>query len=150
VIAAGGIMDGRGIAAVLALGAGAAQLGTAFLTCDEAGISEAYKRAIFDAREDDTRVTRAFTGRPARGIVNRFMNEVEAAAVRDALVVLPFPLQHTLTRPLRVAAAKAGRPEFLSLWAGQGLRLARRGSAAALMAALVEETDVAIRRLQSR
>ena len=128
----------------------AAQLGTAFLTCDEAGISEAYKRAIFDAREDDTRITRAFSGRPARGIVNRFMNEVEAAAARDPLVVLPFPLQHTLTRPLRAAAAKAGRPEFLSLWAGQGLRLARRGSAAALMAALVEETNDAIRRLQSR
>jgi len=72
-------MDGRGIAAALALGAGAVQMGTAFLTCDEAGIPEAYKAAIIGAREHDTRITRAFSGRPARGIVNRFMLEVDRA-----------------------------------------------------------------------
>ncbi len=135
-------MDGRGIAAVLALGADAAQLGTAFLTCDEAGVPEAYKRAILDAREDQTRVTIAFSGRAARGIVNRFMEEVDASGD-----VLPFPLQNALTRPLRAAAAAKGRAEFLSLWAGQGVRMARRQSAAALVAALVKETDAAIDRL---
>ena len=73
VIASGGIMDGRGIAAALALGASAVQMGTAFLTCHEAGVPDAYKEAILRAREDQTRITRAFSGRPARGIVNRFM-----------------------------------------------------------------------------
>jgi nitronate monooxygenase len=142
VIASGGIMDGRGIAAVLALGAGAAQLGTAFLTCTEAGVPEAYKQAIIDAREDQTRVTTAFSGRAARGIVNRFMQDVDAGGD-----VLPFPLQNALTRPLRTAAAAKGRAEFLSLWAGQGVRMARRQSAADLVAALVKETDAAIDRL---
>jgi nitronate monooxygenase len=142
VVASGGIMDGRGIAAVLALGASAAQLGTAFLTCEEAGIPDVYKQAILDAREDQTRITRAFSGRPARGIVNRFMREVEE--------VLPFPLQNALTRPLRTAAAKQGRAEFLSLWAGQGVRMARRMKAADLVATLAEETDAAVRRLQAR
>jgi nitronate monooxygenase len=135
-------MDGRGIAAVLALGAAAAQLGTAFLTCEEAGVPDVYKQAILDAHEDQTRITRAFSGRPARGIVNRFMREVEE--------VLPFPLQNALTRPLRAAAAKQGRAEFLSLWAGQGVRMARRMKAADLVATLAEETDAAVRRLQAR
>ena len=144
VVASGGIMDGRGIAAALALGAGAAQLGTAFLTCDEAGVPDVYKQAILDAHEDQTRVTRAFSGRAARGIVNRFMQEIDATGD-----VLPFPLQNALTRPLRNAAAKQGRAEFLSLWAGQGVRMARRLPAAELVATLVEETDAAIRRLYS-
>jgi nitronate monooxygenase len=143
VIASGGIMDGRGIAAALTLGAAAVQLGTAFLTCDEAGVPDAYKQAILDAREDGTRLTRAFSGRPARGIVNRFMTEVEG----DSPAILPFPLQNTLTRPLRAAAAKRGRAEFLSLWAGQGVRLARRQSAAQLVERLGRETEEAMRRL---
>jgi nitronate monooxygenase len=142
VVASGGIMDGRGIAAALALGAGAAQLGTAFLTCDEAGVPDAYKQAILDAHEDETRVTRAFSGRAARGIVNGFMREIDAAGD-----VLPFPLQNALTRPLRTAAATQGRAEFLSLWAGQGVRMARRQTAADLVAALVKETDDVITRL---
>jgi nitronate monooxygenase len=95
VIASGGLMDGRGIAAALVLGAAGAQMGTAFLMCDEAGIPECYKAAILAAREDGTRVTRAFSGRPARGIVNRFLAEMEAS---DPAQVLPFPLQNVLTR----------------------------------------------------
>jgi len=150
VIASGGIMDGRGIAAVLALGAVGAQVGAAFLTCEEAGISEAYKQALLEAREDQTRVTRAFSGRPARGIVNRFMREVEAPWWPHQSSILPFPLQNTLTRPLRTAAAGQGRAEFLSLWAGQGVRMARRMKAADLVAALAEETDAAIRRISGR
>ena len=143
VIASGGIMDGRGIAAALALGAAAVQMGTVFLTSDEAGIPVAHKAAILSAREDQTRLTRAFSGRPARGIVNRFMEVVESPQAPDA--VLPFPLQNTLTRPLRTAAGKAGRAEFLSLWAGQGLRLAQRRPAGELVAELLLRTE-AVRR----
>jgi nitronate monooxygenase len=86
-------------------------------------------------------VTRAFSGRPARGIVNRFMTEVESG---EAPAILPFPLQNALTRPLRQAAAKAGRSEMLSLWAGQGARMARRGKAADLVARLAAEADAAL------
>lgn len=145
VVASGGIMDGRGIAASLALGASAVQMGTAFLTCTEAGIVDAYKQAILSAHEDGTRVTRAFSGRPARGIVNRFMTEIERADGPEA--ILPFPLQNALTRPLRTAAAKQGRAEFLSLWAGQGVRMARRQSATELVARLAREAEATIGRL---
>ncbi|HEV7370847.1 NAD(P)H-dependent flavin oxidoreductase [Arenibaculum sp.] len=140
VIASGGIMDGRGIVAALALGAEAVQMGTAFLTCDEAGIPEAHKSAILEGEEHGTRVTRAFSGRPARGIVNRFMTEMEDAA-------LPYPLQNALTRPMRTAAAGQGRADMLSLWAGQGLRMARRQGAADLIARLMREADEVAGRL---
>jgi nitronate monooxygenase len=146
VIASGGIMDGRGIVAALALGASAVQMGTAFLTCKEAGIPDAYKEAILNAREDQTRVTRAFSGRPARGIVNRFMKEVEFDHADDA--ILSFAVQNALTRPLRAAAAKQGRAEFLSLWAGQGVRMARRQSAAELVARLAQEIEATLATLQ--
>jgi nitronate monooxygenase len=145
VIASGGIMDGRGIAAALALGASAVQLGTAFLTCDEAGVPEVYKKALLKAREHETRLTRAFSGRPARGIVNRFMTEFEESDAAGA--ILPFPLQNDLTRPLRAAAAKQGRAEFLSLWAGQGVRLSQRRIAAQLVECLAIETETIIRKL---
>src|SRR5262249_49418500 len=102
VIASGGIMNGEGIAAALALCASAVQMGTAFLTCHESGIPQSYKRAILGAREHETRVTRAFSGRPARGIVNRAMEELE----RDAESILPYPLQNALTRPLRANGAQ--------------------------------------------
>jgi len=140
VIASGGIMDGRGIAAAFALGASAVQMGTAFLTCDEAGASDAYKEKIMASREHETRITRAFSGRPARGIVNRVMTEVGDE-------VPGFPLQNALTRPMRTAAGKAGRTEYLSLWAGQGLRLARRQMAGELVARLVAETRATISRI---
>jgi nitronate monooxygenase len=147
VIASGGIMDGRGIVAALALGASAVQMGTAFLTCDEAGIPEVHKEAILKAREHETRVTRAFSGRPARGIINRLMTEIEGSGVSEA--ILPYPLQNMLTRPIRNEAAKQGRSEYLSLWAGQGVRLARRQSAAELITRLANETEAAIRRLSA-
>ena len=137
-------MDGRGVAAALALGASAVQLGTAFLTCDEAGVPEAYKQAILNARENETRITRAFSGRPARGIANRFM-DIEHGAPANA--ILPFPLQNALTRPLRAAAAKRGDAGLLSLWAGQGVRLARRQPAADLVRRLAQEAEAVIARL---
>ena len=142
VIAAGGIMDGRGIAAAFALGASAVQMGTAFLTCDEAGPPEVYKQAILASREHETQITRAFSGRPARGIVNRVLTDLADAEILD------FPLQNALTRPMRTAAGKAGRAEFLSLWAGQGLRLARRQKAGDLVQRLVRETETALGRLR--
>lgn len=145
VIASGGIMDGRGIAAALALGAEAAQLGTAFLTCDEAGIPAAYKQAILNAREDQTRVTRAFSGRSARGIVNRLMTDID----REAEAILPFPLQNALTRPARTAAATQERSEYLSLWAGQGVRLSRRLPAEQLVTEIAKETASALDRASS-
>jgi nitronate monooxygenase len=145
VIASGGIMDGRGIAAALALGAQAVQMGTAFLTTEEAGIPAVHKTAIRQTPEHLTRLTRAFSGRPARGIVNRFMDTVERPETPET--VLPYPLQNALTRPMRTAAAKAGQGDMLSLWAGQGLGLARAGTAAELVAALARETDAALQRL---
>jgi len=144
VIASGGIMDGRGVAAALALGASAVQMGTAFLTCAEAGIGEAYQQALLAARDNETRTTHVFSGRPARGIINRFMVEAERA---DAAAVLPFPWQNAATRALRSAAAAQGRTEYLSLWAGQGAPLARRQGAAELVARIAGEVDAAIARL---
>jgi nitronate monooxygenase len=146
VVASGGIMDGRGIAAALALGADAVQMGTAFLTTAEAGVPAVYKEAIFASHAHDTRLTRAFSGRPARGIVNRFMREIDA--VPDA--ILPFPHQNALTRPIRTAAAKAGRAEYLSLWAGQGVGLARREAAGDLVDRLASEAFWTITKMSRR
>lgn len=142
VIASGGIMDGRGIAAALMLGAEAVQMGTAFLTTVEGGSPDAHKQAVMASGDNDTRITRAFSGRPARGITNRFMAETDAGA--DA--ILPFPLQNHLTRPMRGAAGKAGKAEYLSLWAGQGTRMSRRMTTAELMQALDDETTAALGR----
>lgn len=146
-VASGGIMDGRGIAAALTLGASAVQMGTAFLTTSEAGIPEVYKEAIMKAAEDQTKVTRAFSGRPARGIINRFMQEMDASA--SEVPIPPFPVQNFLTRPLRTAAAKQQKAEFLSLWAGQALRLARRQPAGELVLRLANETEEAISKLRT-
>jgi nitronate monooxygenase len=141
VVAAGGIMDGRGVAGVLALGADAAQLGTAFLLCPEAGTSEPYRRAVREATGSDTVITRAFSGKPARGLANRMTRELAGAELP------PYPVMNALTRPLRRAAAAAGRPELLSLWAGQGVPLARELPAAEIVRALEQETDAALERL---
>jgi nitronate monooxygenase len=146
VIASGGIMDGRAIAAALALGAEAVQLGTAFLACEESGVPDAYREILLSPAAQTTRLTRAFSGRPARGIVNRFMREMEGetpAMDSPSNDILPFPLQNGLTRPLRSAAAKAGRAEFLSLWAGQAASLARREPAADLVTRLAAELEAA-------
>jgi nitronate monooxygenase len=143
VVASGGIMDGRGIAAARALGAAGVQMGTAFLATDEAGTSPVYRARLMESAEDATDVTRAYSGRPARGIRTRFMAEVESGGVP----VPPFPLQNALTRPLRTAAAAAGEAEALSLWAGQGLRMLRTGPAGALVRELFDEADRAARAL---
>lgn len=126
VIAAGGIMNGRGVAAALALGADAVQMGSAFLLSHEAVTSAPWRRAIENAPDDPTRLTRAFTGRYARGIENRFMRELRP--VEDE--VPPYPVQNGLTRGLRAAAEAKGDAELMSLWAGQAVKLARPGDAA--------------------
>ncbi len=143
VIAAGGIMDGAGIAAVLALGAQGAQLGTAFLTCEESGAPVVQKRRLLEVREDETMITSKFSGKPARGLGNRFMREMNAA---DASV-LAFPAQNALTGTLRAAAAQADNPEFVAMWAGQAAPLARAVSVADLVNQLEAETLEAIDRL---
>jgi nitronate monooxygenase len=139
VIAAGGIMDGAGIAAALALGAQAAQLGTAFLPCPESGASQVHKDALLAAKEDDTRVTEKFSGKPARGLVNRFMREMAHEPQ------LAFPAQNSVTGKLRAASAKAGKPDCVALWAGQAAPLSRRLPAAELIHLLERETITALR-----
>lgn len=142
VVAAGGVMDGRGVAAALALGASAVALGTAFLACPESGASRPYREAILARREEDeTTLTRAFSGRWARGLRNRFTEALADAAV------LPYPLQNAMTADLRREAARAGRADLLSLWAGQGVPLARARPAAELLRDLVRETEEAVARL---
>jgi nitronate monooxygenase len=143
VLAAGGIMDGRGIAAALALGAAGVQLGTAFLACAESGASAPYKEAVLAARGggDPTVLTNAFSGRLARALANRFTDAASGAPL------LPYPQQNALTGELRQAAARAGRPDLLSLWAGQAVGLARSRPARELVLDLVAETRAAIERL---
>lgn len=140
VVAAGGLMDGRGIAAALTLGADAAQLGTAFLRCPEAGTSEPYRAALAAGADNDTVITRALSGKPARGIRNRITEDLAAA---DLPV---YPVMNALTRELRRAAARVGRSDLLSLWAGQGVAAGRELPAAQLVAELEAETDAALRR----
>jgi nitronate monooxygenase len=137
VVASGGIMDGRGMAAARALGAAGVQMGTAFLATDEAGTSAPYRARLLATTEDGTALTRAYSGRPARGIRTRFMAEVEGGGVP----VPPFPLQNSMTRPMRAAAAAQGESEALSLWAGQGLRLLRTGGAEALARDLIAHAE---------
>ena len=142
-IAAGGLVHGADVAAVLAAGAVAAQLGTAFLRCPEAGTSATH-RAALAAGGRRTEITRAFTGRPARGMVNRFLIENTEAAPAA------YPQVHHLTRPVRAAAAKAGDTETLHLWAGQTYPLAGELPAAELVAQLDRQAREAVARLSRR
>ena len=146
VIAAGGIMDGRGVAAALALGAVAAQMGTAFLLADQSGASATWRKALEAASDDPTRLTRALTGRYARGVENRFMSSMRAAEGD----VPAYPVQNRLTQPLRVAAAKAGDPDVLSLWAGQGVKQAGPGDAGDLVKRWWAEAQTVSRALAAR
>jgi nitronate monooxygenase len=137
IIAAGGIADGRGIVAALTFGAGAVQIGTAFLACEESNATPTHKIAIRSEMSRHTALTRAFSGRYARGIKNRFILEM-----RDHQSSLPaFPYQNFLTQPLRQAAAKAHHAELQSLWAGQNASLVQHTKAAELMQFLVDDTN---------
>lgn len=129
IVAAGGIMNGRSMAAALALGAAGVQMGTAFLTCPEAGAHPAYKKALRETKSDTTVVTQSFSGRPARGLRNRFITEMEDSAA----AILPFPIQNNLTSGLRAAAAQVNNTDFMSMWAGQAASLSRGLPAAELI-----------------
>jgi len=135
VIASGGIMDGGDIAAALRLGAAAVQLGTAFLPCPESGAPPVYKSALLNANADTTVITRAFSGRPARGLSNAFI----AMVAGKEHTLLPFRQQNDLTRPMRNAAGQQGIADFISLWAGQGVARSRQMPAAELVRTLMEE-----------
>lgn len=141
-IASGGIADGAGVAATLAAGAVAAQLGTAFLRCPEAGTSAVHRAAL--GRTGETALTRAFTGRRARAIVNRFVSEHGASAPAA------YPQVHHVTAPLRAAARAAGDPDTLNLWAGQAYPLGRELPAAELVRELTLETHQAVEQLARR
>ncbi|MDD9149152.1 MULTISPECIES: NAD(P)H-dependent flavin oxidoreductase [unclassified Sporolactobacillus] len=137
VIAAGGIMDGRGVLAALVLGAEAVQMGTAFVTCEESGADERHKEMILKSAENETAITSAFSGKPARGIRNAFIDLMEG---KEKL--LPdYPVQNALTKDIRAAAGKVNRPEWMSMWSGQGPRLSRRMPAGAKVREIVSEVE---------
>ena len=137
VIAAGGIMDGRGIYASLALGAGAAQLGTAFLTTKESAAPKIHKEAILNSTEADTVLTKSFSGKYARGIRNRFIEDME----KHQEDILPYPFQNHMTKKIRSKAAAEGRSDLLHLWSGQGARLSRDVEAGELLKDIVERVN---------
>jgi nitronate monooxygenase len=137
VIAAGGIADGRGVVAALTLGADAVQIGTAFLACDESGASPLHRRLLFGDDGKCTGLSRAYTGRLARGVYNRFAREMKVYEAQFA----KYPAHSWIVAPLRAAALAQGRGDLVALWAGQAAPLVRHHKANELFAALVRETD---------
>ena len=135
VIAAGGIADGRGIAAAFALGAAGVQIGSAYLRCPESRVTAAARSALAEARDDSTVITNVMTGRPARGVANRVMRE--AGPISEHAPA--FPHAATSLGPLKAAAEKLGKIDFTNLWAGQAIRLGREMPAAELTRALAGE-----------
>lgn len=121
VIAAGGIGDARGVIAAFALGASAVQMGTAYLVCPEANVSSLYRRALAEAADNSTALTNLFSGRPARGIVNRFV--LELGPISDATPA--FPHAATLVAPLRKASETTGSTDYMQMWAGQAARVVK-------------------------
>lgn len=128
VVAAGGIADGRGIAAAFALGAAGVQIGTAYLRTPESKVTALARKVLADAEDDATVITNVMTGRPARGVANRVMREVGPVAAEAP----PFPHAATAMGPLKAAAEKQGKVDFTNLWAGQALGLGREMPAADL------------------
>jgi len=145
VIASGGIMDGRGIAASLALGASAVQIGTAFLSCIEAAVPEPWLDSLLMSKDVSTVLTKSFSGKYARGIKNRFIDEMISLENE----IPSYPVQNSLTRPLRNAAKERGDSDFMSLWAGQGSALSRKSSAQELVKSLVLQTYEALKSVSS-
>jgi nitronate monooxygenase len=141
-VASGGIATGRGVAAVLAAGAVAAQVGTAFMLCPEAGTSAPHRAALASPRP--TGLTRAFSGRLARGIVNRLQGE------RTATAPIAYPEIHHVTAPLRAAARKAGDEDVINLWAGETHELAADAPAAEVVARLMDEARAALAAANAR
>ena len=137
VIAAGGIADARGVIAALALGAEAAQMGTVFLACEESGASLVHRQALRGKKAGHTALTKGFTGRLARGIHNRLLEELN----QEGTAILPYPLQRRLVRNLAIPAEAAGRSDLLPLWAGQSANLSTCTDVLAFLTSLVEEVS---------
>lgn len=140
VIAAGGIGDGRGVAAAFMLGAAGVQIGTAFLNAPECKSGAPHKAALLASDGSDTAVSAAFSGRPARGVRNRYMREMEGATLPD------FPLMNPLTGPLRTASAKADSGDFMSMWSGQAVGLNREQTTAETIERLAREASALLHR----
>jgi nitronate monooxygenase len=137
VIAAGGIADARGVVAALVLGAEAVQMGTAFLACEESGASPLHRHALREKKAGHTALTKGFTGRLARGIHNRLLEELN----REGTAILPYPLQRRLVRSLAIPAEAAGRSDLLPLCAGQSSNLSTCTDVLAFLASLVESVS---------
>ncbi len=140
VIAAGGIADGRGVAASLLLGASAVQIGTSFLACDESGVSEEHRKLLFQDDAKYTGLSRAYTGRLARGLYNRFAKELKPLESQFA----KYPAHSWIVAPLKAAAIAQGRTDLIALWAGQAAPLVKHHKASELLASLVRETTLAL------
>ena len=145
IVAAGGIMDGRGVVAAYALGAEGVQMGTAFLTCYESVAHEAHKEAIIMSTDQSTTMTRAFSGKYARGIRNTFIEELESTEGKIPV----YPIQNVLTTEIRQAAARQNNSQYMSLWAGQASSLARTEEAQQIITRLIKEAKETLERLQS-
>ena len=137
VIAAGGIADARGVVAALALGAEAVQMGTVFLACEESGASRLHRETLRRRNAKHTALTKGFTGRLARGIHNRVMEDLN----RNGIEFLPYPLQRELIRNLAIAAEAAGRADLVPMWAGQSANLSTCTDVSAFLTSLVEEVS---------
>jgi len=137
VIAAGGIGDARGVIAALSLGAEAVQMGTVFLACEESGASRLHRQALRGKKAGHSVLTKGFTGRLARGIHNRLMEELN----QQGTEILPYPLQRELVRNLAIAAEAAGRADLVPMWAGQSANLSTCTDVSAFLTSLVEEVS---------
>jgi nitronate monooxygenase len=135
VIAAGGIMDGRGLMASICLGAKGVQMGTAFLTCKESGAHQVHKDTILNSNEDQTVLTRSFSGKWARGIKNKFILEMQ----KHETFLPDFPVQNTLTQDIRKTSNAQNNQDFMSLWSGQSPRLAKSQTVKSLIKNIVSE-----------
>jgi nitronate monooxygenase len=137
VIAAGGIGDARGVIAALALGAEAIQMGTVFVACEESGASFLHRQALRGKKAGHTELTKGFTGRLARGIHNRLLEELN----QEGTAILPYPLQRMLVRDLAIPAEAAGRADLVPMWAGQSANLSTCTDVSAFLTSLVEEVS---------
>ncbi len=138
IVAAGGIMNGERIGSMLSLGASGVQLGTAFLTCPESGAHPMYKKLLLAQTADNTVLTRAFSGKRARGLKNKFIERMAATGI----TIADYPIQNALTRPMRTAANKDNNTDFMSLWAGQSAHSCRELPAKELVQILMEEAHI--------
>ena len=137
VIAAGGIGDARGVIAALALGAEGVQMGTVFLSCEESGASRLHRQALRGKQAGHTALTKGFSGRLARGIHNRLLEELNHPGTE----MLPYPLQRALVRNLAIAAEAAGRSDLVPMWAGQSANLSTCTDLLTFLTSLVEEVS---------